>query len=104
MVPPESKPRRVLLGVTLATITIFGGLVALFSWQLRAQLRQEVLRREAEAIHAVALMQLGRVEGRGLSAFSPEFVIDDLFAAVLESSKLRGVVSVQLFDAKGVLR
>jgi type II secretory pathway pseudopilin PulG len=95
MVPPNPKPRRVLLAVTLATIAIFGGLIALITLQLRAQLRESVLRREAEAIHAVALMQSARVgEGLGLAEFGAEFVIDDLFAAVLESSKLRGVVAV----------
>ena len=103
MTGPNSNPRRVLVVVTLATIAIFGGLVALMTWQLRGRLREAVLRREAEAIHAVALMQLARVEGR-LSEFGPEFAIDDLFAAVLESSKLRGVLAVQLFDINGVLR
>ena len=103
MLPPNPKPRRVLLAVTLATIAIFGGLIAIFTWQLRAQLRDEVLRREAEAIHAVALMQTGQVEEQ-LAAFGPEFAMEDLFAAVLESSKLRGVLAVQLFDAQGTLR
>lgn len=103
MLPPNPKPRRVLLAVTLATIAIFGGLIAIFTWQLRAQLRDEVLRREAEAIHAVALMQTGEVEEQ-LAAFGPEFAMEDLFAAVLESSKLRGVLAVQLFDAQGTLR
>src|SRR5690606_23272837 len=103
MSPTESKPRRVLFAVMLATVAIFGALVALLTWQLREQLREQVLRREAEAIQAVALMQLGRAEER-LSAFAPEFVMDDLFAAVLESSKLRGVLAVQLFDAAGELR
>ena len=50
MVPPTPKPRRVLLAVTLATIVIFGGLMALLTWQLRKQLRAQVLGREAEAI------------------------------------------------------
>ena len=104
MVSPSPKPRRVLLAVTLATIAIFGGLVALITWQLRAQLRESVLRREAEAIHAVALMHTARLDEEGLAEFGPEFIIEDLFAAVLESSKLRGVVAVQLFDPKGVLR
>ena len=49
MVPPSPKPRRVVFGVTLATIAIFGGLVALMTWQLRERLRDAVLRREAEA-------------------------------------------------------
>jgi signal transduction histidine kinase len=100
---PDSRARRVLLLVTVATIAIFGGLIALITWELRGQLRDAVLRREAEAIHAVALMQYGEVEER-LAEFGPEFAIDDLFAAVLESSRLRGVLAVQLFDASGVLR
>jgi signal transduction histidine kinase len=103
MVPPSPKPRRVLLAVTLATIAIFGGLMALLTWQLRKQLREQVLGREAEAISAVALMHLARGETR-LSQFSAEFAIDDLFDAVLESSKLRDVIAVQLFDARGKLR
>lgn len=103
MVSPNPKPRRVLPAVTLATIAIFGGLIAIITWQLRAQLRESVLRREAEAIHAVALMQSARVGG-GLAEFGAEFVMEDLFAAVLESSKLRGVLAVQLFDARGTLQ
>jgi signal transduction histidine kinase len=104
MVSPSPKPRRVLLAVTLVTIAIFGGLIALITWQLRAQLRESVLRREAEAIHAVALMHTARLDEEGLAEFGPEFFIEDLFAAVLEASKLRGVLSVQLFDPKGALR
>jgi signal transduction histidine kinase len=103
MVSPNLNPRRVLFAVTLATIAIFGGLIAFITWQLRAQLRESVLRREAESIHAVALMQSARVGG-GLAEFGAEFVMEDLFAAVLESSKLRGVLAVQLFDARGTLR
>lgn len=103
LTPTNAKPRRVLTTVTLATVAIFGGLVALLTWELRERLREQVLRREAEAIHAVALMQLGRMEEQ-LSDFAPEFAIDDMFAAVLESSKLRGVLAVQLYDSQGVLR
>src|SRR5258706_11621342 len=103
MVPPSPKPRRVLLAVTLATITIFGGLVATITWHLRGQLRGEVLRREAEAIHAVALMH-GKPGETRLAEFGAEFAIDDLWEVVLESSKLRDVVAVQLFDTSGKLR
>lgn len=96
------KPGRVLAVVILATLAIFGGLIAGITWQLRDQLRAEMLRREAEAIHAVALMQLGRESP--LAEFGAEFAIDDMFAAVLESATLRGVLAVQLFDAEGRLR
>jgi signal transduction histidine kinase len=48
-------------------------------------------------------MQYGQVEER-LAEFGPEFAMEDLFAAVLESSRLRGVLAVQLFDVQGRLR
>ena len=59
MVPSNSRPRRVLLLVICATLLIFGGLIALITSQLRAQLRTEVLRREAEAIDS-SIAQLAR--------------------------------------------
>lgn len=93
-----------LLAVLVATLAIFAGLIAVITLQLRDRLRTEVLRREAEAIHAVALMQLGPAEDRLAQFGGVEFAIDDLFAAVLESSRLRGVLAVQLFDAGGQLR
>ena len=88
-----------VIGINCA---IFGGLIAGLTLQLRDRLRDGVLRREAEAIHAVALMQLGR--DSDLAQFGAEFVLDDMFAAVLESAALRGVLAVQLFDAQGRLR
>jgi signal transduction histidine kinase len=98
-----SKPGRVLLAVTLATLAIFGGLVLGLTLKLRQQLRDEVLQREADAIQAIAQFQLGPAEDR-LSQFGAEFAIDDMFAAVLESSRLKGVLAVQLFDRRGRLR
>jgi signal transduction histidine kinase len=99
----SSRPRWTLLAVTLPTIAIFGVLVAALAWTLRGELREEVLRREGDAIHAVAQLQLGAGSGR-LAEFGEEFLMDDLFAAVLESSRVKGVLAVQLFDARGVLR
>lgn len=97
------QPGRTLVAVTFATIAIFGALVAGITWRLRGELRDQVLQREAEAIGAVALLQLDSANV-GLAEFGTEFVIDDLFAAVLESSRLRGVLAVQLFDTDGRLR
>lgn len=102
MVSPNPQSRRVAVVVTLLTVGIFGGLVAGMTWQLRERLREEVLRREAEALHSVTLMQLGGEQGRLPLGGSDQ--TDVLFAAVLESSRLRGVLAVQLFDAGGVLQ
>jgi signal transduction histidine kinase len=100
MLPSQPSSRRTLLVVTFATLGGFGLLVAGLSLRLRGQLRAEVLQREAEAIHAVALMELNSPPPgtRDLAATDP---MPALFAAVLESSRLRGVMAVQLFDANG---
>src|ERR1041385_1978041 len=100
MVESLPKLRRVLLTVTSVTLVVFGGLIAGITLQLRANLRTEVLRREAEAIFAVAHMQLSGAQSRPAG----EDEMGTLFAAVLESSRLRGVLAVQLFDANGTLR
>lgn len=83
-----------------ATILVFGALVGGLTWSLRAALRAQILQREAESIHAVALLQLTRNEPK-LSDFGDVDPTQDWLAAVLESSRLRGVLAVQLFDAAG---
>jgi signal transduction histidine kinase len=103
MMGVNSKPQRVLLAVLLITLAVFGTLVAGLTWHLRSRLREEALRREAEAIHSVALLQLGNATAHpGPSPLDDP--LDELLAAVLESSRLRGVLAVQLFDASGELR
>lgn len=104
MALPSPQSRRVTIGVVVTTLVVFGALLTALTWQLRGRLRTEVLRREAEAIHAVALMELGPAEASVAQFGGAEFAIDDMFAAVLKSSRLRGVLAVQLFDAAGRLR
>ncbi len=103
MVSTQLSPGRVAAVVTLLTVAIFGGLVGGITWQLRQSLREEVLRREAEALHSVTLMQLGS-GGESGQPFADEDQTDAAFTAALESSRLRGVLAVQLFDSAGVLR
>lgn len=97
-----SKPQRLLARVSVVTIAIFGALVAALTWRLRHELRDEVLRREAEAVHAVALMQLRLAEERG-GPLEGAIGLEQAFQAVLESSKLRGVVAVHVFAPGGEL-
>lgn len=103
MVNPTPQSRSTLAAVLCATLVILGLVVGGMTWWLRERLRTEVLQREAEAIHAVALMVIGSAEGRAPELAAGESV-PALFAAVLESSRLRGVMAVQLFDASGALR
>jgi len=87
----------------VAILAVFAALVLGLTWRLRGELRGRVLQREAEAMHAVVLMQLASEQAR-----QPELVelgaAEDAFAAVLESSRLRGVLAVQLYDRQGALQ
>ncbi|MES2694917.1 MAG: HAMP domain-containing sensor histidine kinase [Verrucomicrobiota bacterium] len=94
-------PRRFThVGVLALTILVFGGVVALVAWQLRAGLREQALRREADLLGAVASMQLSI----SAEAMGEEAVADVpgalLVAVVKASTKLSGVVGVRVFDAR----
>ncbi|MBS0663705.1 MAG: HAMP domain-containing histidine kinase [Verrucomicrobia bacterium] len=100
---PASQSRRTVVAVLIAMLAILAGLVGGLTGWLRSRLHAEVLQREAEAMHAVALMQVAAVQAReaGASAGDGEAA---LFTAVLESSRLRGVLAVDLRDEQGALR
>ncbi|PTY06310.1 hypothetical protein DB347_12815 [Opitutaceae bacterium EW11] len=98
-----TSPWLVPVSVTATVTLVFGLLVGGLTLKLRSELHDEVLRREAEAIHAVAQMQLGAAELH-LTDVGVQDPVQDLFAAVLESSRLRGVLAVRLYDEKGDLR
>jgi signal transduction histidine kinase len=98
-----TNPWRVFALVLALTLAVFGALVAALTLTLRRGLRDGVLRREAASIHAVAQLQIA-VTGMPLTAAGADDPLPDLFAAVVESSRLQGVLAVQLFDPKGQLR
>ncbi len=99
----HTHPRRTFLVVVLATLGVLVLLVTGLTWRLRSRLRAEVLQREAEAIYAVAAMEISAAEGRAAAlATGDETAL--LFTAALQSSRLRGVMALQLFDPSGGLR
>jgi signal transduction histidine kinase len=102
MQSPRLYSWRFAAGVTAATLMLFGAVMGWGTWKLREGLRDGVLQREAEALYAVALMELGRTETR-LAAPTPDEAPAAFFAVVLESSRLRGVMAVDLFNASGHL-
>jgi signal transduction histidine kinase len=103
MVSSERFSWRLPLLVALTINLSFGAVIAGLTFSLRKSLKREVLNRELEAIDAVVTMQV-RAAPTPLKEFGDEDSSDDLFAAVLESSRLRGVLAVQLFDAQGKFR
>lgn len=75
-------------------------LVAGVTWPVRGVLREQVLRREATAIDAVARLQrdLGTASYRDLG-IEPSAI--EIFDALLDSAQLEGVVALQLYNAEG---
>lgn len=97
---PLRRTAAILTAATLAVLTL---LVAGLGGWLRRELRSETLRREAEALHAVATMEVRAAETRAAGLADEDAAIF-LLGAALESSRLRGVLAMQLFDARGNLR
>jgi signal transduction histidine kinase len=89
--------RRFAVLVMTSTCVLFIAIVSGVTGRLRMQLHDQILRREAESLQAVALMQLSAPEVRliDLGFTDPT---EDIFAALLESTRLRGVLSLELFD------
>src|SRR4051812_10962329 len=96
-------PRKIAFFVTFATLAVFGALVAVLGLRVRGQLRAAVLQQQAGAIGAVAAMELNAAKEK---LFGPADTdpMPALFSVALESSRLGGVMLVQLFDAEGKLR
>ena len=100
--PVSSSPsgRRTFVAVATLTLGVFAGVVGFVTLQLRGGLRQQILLREAEALSAVASMQLANES----AALAEVGLVDEapgsLLAAVLKASRLRGVLAIRVFDAQ----
>lgn len=112
MVPPVThrllqswrrRPGRATLAALVGTALVFLAGVALPSWRLREDLREQILRREAESLRAMVDLQLART-GEELGGYGFGTELADWFAPLLETSRLRGVLALRLFDAAGVVR
>lgn len=87
---PPSSGRITRLSVLGVTVLVFGALVAMMTHQLRAGLREQILRREAEMLAAIVSMQLDD---------AAEEVPAAMFIAVLKTQKLAGVSGLRIYDA-----
>lgn len=101
-VAPSLLSRFAPAGVLGLTIAVFAGVVVAATLQLRTGLREQILRREADTLAAVASYQLDASAGEyGDVALAQ--VPGALLVAVLKTAKFRGVVAVRVFDATGAL-
>ncbi len=95
-----TQPRPVAL--LLAIMGVLAAAVAGITGWLRSDLRQQILHREAESLHAVALMQQA-VEMDRTGGSEPDPLPGRLLLLALQTSRLKGVLGVQVFDGTGAL-
>ncbi len=104
MTPPAPRLRPSAPVVVMATTTaVFAAVALALIFQLRADLRAQILRREAESLRSMVSLQEERAKDE-LAAFGLGAEPDDWFVLLLETSRLRGVAALRLFDATGALR
>ncbi|MBL9203447.1 MAG: HAMP domain-containing histidine kinase [Opitutaceae bacterium] len=99
----STRIRRVPVVVTVVTLGIFAAFVAVVTLRLRAHLHDQVLSREAESLLAVVRLQqrLAEEEWMRLGLTQPS---DDRFSTLLLTTRLRGVLSLRLYEPTGQLR
>jgi signal transduction histidine kinase len=84
--------------VTGLTLLVFGAAILLITQQLRGRIREQIVRRDAEILHAVALMhQFEDDDELGSRIEEPA----DQFVVILEASRLKGVLAARLYAADG---
>lgn len=90
--------RSAHLAVLALTVVVFGAAVIAITLQLRSGIREQILRREAGWLEAIASMQLAEMavnsDGEPI-----ETVPGALLVAVLKTEKLAGVFGVRVFDS-----
>lgn len=99
---PSPFSRFAPAGVLALTVLVFAAVVAAVTLQLRTGLQEQILRREADTLAAVASYQLDASAGEYGDVALAE-VPGALLVAVLKTAKFRGVVAVRVFDAAGAL-
>ncbi len=89
-----------LAGTAALVLAVFAALIGAASWRLRARTRAQMTAREGETLHAAAAMLIARQEPRRQydSLLGEE---SGLLDAALETSALKGVIALRLYDDAG---
>jgi signal transduction histidine kinase len=93
---PRLAPATLIAGGLL--VAIFTGSVVKFRTELRTEIREKIIGRDAAVLYPVALEQLARSEA---SAARQPVDPAELLAPVLDSARQQGMLAVTIFDAEG---
>jgi signal transduction histidine kinase len=88
--------------VIAITLSVLGGTMYFAKWQLRKAVRDQIVRRDAEVLDAVLQTLILENDSGSVAESTP----DDLgsqFDLILKASRIKGVMGVRLFSAKGNL-
>lgn len=103
MLPTHNDTRMLskAIGLVLITAIILAAVIAAISYQLRARIHGKILNRDATVLHSVAQMLIARDDAAWLY-YETLGDTTDLRAILLDTSELRGVVGLRIFDSAGL--
>src|SRR5262245_43398043 len=89
----------VIIGLALV---ILGGTILVGRQQLREKIRGQLIERDGEILHAVALMHLQEFEEEASSeVLGATDSKENLLTVLLKTTRLKGVLAARLFDPNG---
>lgn len=88
--------RSIVLWVIAGVLVIFYGIAGGLAWQLRKELRGQVINRDAEIFMVVASAEVDRVRLANKGIFDPGDD-EELFEVALNTSEIKGVFGVRVF-------
>jgi signal transduction histidine kinase len=92
---------KALAGLAIGlTLLVLAGAVLCTTLYLRGKMRDEIVRRNAEFLAAVSVMQVSADQEAGTFT-GPPGRPESYFDEILEVSRLKGVMAVRLFDSQG---
>jgi len=92
---------RIALVVSLTGLSMFAVVVALVTLALRERLRAQIVARDASVLSSVASLEMERARALNANYAAYKTDEDSLLAALLDVSRLDGVVALRVFDAEG---
>lgn len=99
---PRRSGRAALIA-SLAGLSMFAVAVTLVTLTLRERLRAQIVARDAAVLNSVAALEMERARALNSSyaTYAGKSEEDSLLAALLDVSRLDGVVALRVFDADG---
>lgn len=97
----QRTPRRALL-LALLGLGVFVGVLLGVSLSLRQRLRGQILARDAAVLSALALLEVEKADSQALAYYGLKSADEEsMLEALLDVSRLDGVVAFRVFDAQG---